>query len=1608
MADRSIKYPIRVCENLLVKVSKFIFPVDFVVLEMDKDELVPIILGRPFLATARAVIDVHEGKLILRVGSETITFNIEKSMKSKHSRDDYLYCADHTVKLVQEQWVNTINHDGKWTEEEEEEDSNKALAVSFYLRTEPVEPLEWKAMENRLKPSSVEPPKLELKELPEHLEYAFLQENNQLLVVISSALSTNKKTRLLEILWNHKGAIAWSIADIKGIDSSFCTHKILMEDEFKPSVQPQRRVNPNIKEVVKKEVIKLLNAGLIYPISDNPWVSPVQVVLKKGVMIVVKNEKDELIPQRTVIGWHLTRAEIKDLFPEERLMAISNKNNKPCVLTESYKDAWPKMKLHKFFDNVTADHPEDIIASPPPQGNSSRLGFTGHISFAMRVNWSKSAMHGIDFMGPFPSSNVNKYILVAIDYISKWEAQAFPTSDARNVVNFLKRLFTRFGIPKALISDMGNHLCNYQMEKAMKRYGVVHQFSTAYHPQTNGHVKNTNRAIKCILEKTIRNNRKDWSYKLDDALLAFQTAFKIPLGTTPFRIIYGKGCHLPVELEHKAYWAIKTATWTLRKLGKTGSYKFNELDEIRFDAYESSISYKERTKRWHDKRIKLPINYEKGDKGTPARGTYTLLPGVLGGDTCEGYIFISAWVLLEGTPVMGTYGFHYCPDVLGGDTYDEYIVHRLAVIMEYLVNISTKACNLELKQRYLKNIVLTLNTSYPTRKIRRIHACTSPDNMKNSSSIRLNELASRLLALGCGGTIALGTIDKWVGRVDKLVKEVKELDSKQVELVDELVIKEAEEVAEVTKRMEALTKNIKIQNDNAVDDSIHEDDRNVNVALTWWNSEVRNSSREAVVGMMWEYFKALMKEEYYSSNEMQRLETEFWNHAMVGAGHSTYTDQFHELARAGPRMVNLLNARNPTAAREACYECGGNDHYKSPCPRLNRAPGQGGNRTNQAMAIERGYGRGRNGNPARRRTFVMGAEEAHQDPNIMTGTFSINNHYATMLFDSGADYSFVSTTFVPLLDIEPNSLGFSYEIEIASGQLVKINKIIRGCKLEIEGHTFDIDLILFGHGSFDVIIGIDWLSRHRAKIICHKKPKLKDIAIVRNFFEVFPDDLSGLPPSREVEFCIDLIRGAMSIAKYPYLLPPTKMEELLNQLKELQDKGLFDQVLRHGEHQIDLWSGYHPLRVHEDDIPKTAFRTRYGHFEFTVIPFGLTNAPAKHKKYVWGDETKVAFQTLKDKLCNALVLALLDGPKDFMVYCDASCQGMGAIVFALKIWKHYLYETKSIIYIDHKSLQYIFNQKELNMRQRRWIELFSDYDCKIRYHPGKANVVADELSRKKRFKPRRFRAINMIIQLSIKGMILAAQNEASEAVDAPAEILKGLDEQMEHEVHKSRYSVHLGADKMYYDLRDMYWWPGMKKDIALYVNKCLNYSKVKAEHQRPSSLLQKLEIPKWKWERIAMNFIIKLPRTESGHDSIWVVVDRLTKSAHFLPICKDYKMDRLARLYLNEIVARHGVPISIISDQDSRFTSRFWQSMQEALGTCLDLSTTYHPQNDGQSERTIQTLEDILRACVIDFEGSWDIYLPLVEFSYNISNNSSVRCALFEALYERKCYSPIL
>ncbi|GJV32686.1 putative reverse transcriptase domain-containing protein [Tanacetum coccineum] len=285
------------------------------------------------------------------------------------------------------------------------------------------------------------------------------------------------------------------------------------------------------------------------------------------------------------------------------------------------------------------------------------------------------------------------------------------------------------------------------------------------------------------------------------------------------------------------------------------------------------------------------------------------------------------------------------------------------------------------------------------------------------------------------------------------------------------------------------------------------------------------------------------------------------------------------------------------------------------------------------------------------------------------------------------------------------------------------------------------------------------------------------------------------------------------------------------------------------------------------------------------------------------------------------------------------------------------------------------------MRQRRWLELLADYDCEICYHRGKGNVVADALSQKERSKP-----LRAIKEENIRAENLRGMDKAFEVRPDGTRCIKNQSwlplfgnwrDFIMHESYKSKYSIHPG-------------------------------SRVKAECQKPSGLLIQPEIPEWKWERITTDFVTKLPKTSSGHDTIWVIVDRLTELAHFIPTRETDSMETLIRLYIKEIVSRPGVPISIISDRDSHFTFRFWQSMQNALGTQLDMSTAYHLETDGQSEITIQTLEDMLRACVIDFRKGWERHLPLVEFSFNNSYHASIKVAPFEALYGRECRSPIV
>ncbi|GJW02804.1 putative reverse transcriptase domain-containing protein [Tanacetum coccineum] len=524
-----------------------------------------------------------------------------------------------------------------------------------------------------------------------------------------------------------------------------------------------------------------------------------------------------------------------------------------------------------------------------------------------------------------------------------------------------------------------------------------------------------------------------------------------------------------------------------------------------------------------------------------------------------------------------------------------------------------------------------------------------------------------------------------------------------------------------------------------------------------------------------------------------------------------------------------------------CYECGRPGHVKRECPKLRNR--NHGNRVGNKTENQTG------GNEATATAYVIGVGGTNPDSNVVTGTFLLINCYASMLFDSGADRSFVSSTFSALLDVAPSTLDTSYAFM---------------------GHPFDMR----SNAAENLVV----LSEDKLE-----EKRLEDVPIVQEFPEVFPEDLPGLPPARQVEFQIDLVPGATPIARAPYRLAPAEMQEL---------------------------STHEGIHVDPEKIeatkdwasPKTPTEIR--HF------LGKAEVLNGEKRQIAGIP-----KLFEAKLCSAPILALPEGSENFVVYCDASHKGLGEYDLEL---------CDSSVCPEN-------------------VETFFCYGYQV---AERRTVVADALSRKERSKPLRVRALVMTIGLNLPKQILSAQSEARKEENFINEEFAG------HCSYKSKYSIHPGSDKMYQDLKKLYWWPNMKAEIATY-------------------------IPKWKWENITMDFVTKLPRTAAGQDTIWVIVDRLTKSAHFLPMREDDTLEKLTRQYLKEVVSKHGVPVSIISDRDGKFTSHFWKSLHKALGTRLDMSTAYHPETDGQSKRTIQTY------------------------------HTSIKAALFEALYGRKCRSPI-
>ncbi|TYK23510.1 retrotransposon protein, putative, Ty3-gypsy subclass [Cucumis melo var. makuwa] len=710
------------------------------------------------------------------------------------------------------------------------------------------------------------------------------------------------------------------------------------------------------------------------------------------------------------------------------------------------------------------------------------------------------------------------------------------------------------------------------------------------------------------------------------------------------------------------------------------------------------------------------------------------------------------------------------------------------------------------------------------------------------------------------------------------------------------------------------------------------------------------------------------------------------------------------------------------------------------------------------------------------RVFATTRQEAERAGTVVTGTLPILEHYAFVLFDFGSSHSFISSVFVQHVGLEVEPLGSVLSVSTPSGEVLLSKEKIKACQVEIANHMLDVTLLVLDIRDFDVILGMDWLSANHATMKASKllgqdtlgvlasvvdtresEVFLSSEPVVRKYPDVFPDELSGLLPPREIDFAIELEPGIAPISRAPYRMAPAEMKELKVQLQELMDKGfirpsvspwgvpvlfvkkkdgsmrlcidyrelnkvtvknryplpriddLFDQLQGATVFsKIDLRSSYHQLKINDGDIPKTAFRSRYGDYEFIVMSFGLTNAPAvfmdlmnrvfkdfldsfvivfiddiliyskteaEHEEHLhqvletlranklYAKFSKCEFWLKKVTFLDHVVssegvsvdpakIEACQMDRGVVIYSDASKKGLGCVlmqqgkvvayasrqlksheqnypthdlelavaIFALKIWRNYLY--------------------------------VKDYDCEILYHPGKANEVADALTRKFAYSAelitkqapllRDFeraeiavsvgevtsQLAQLSVQPTLRQRIIVAQLNDPYLVEKRrlVERASALKTELLTEAHISPFTMHPGSMKMYQDLRSVYWWRNMKREVTDFVSRCLVCQQVKAPRQRPTGLLQPLSVPGWKWESV------------------------LTKSAHFIPGKSTYTASKWGQLYLTEIVRLYGVPVSIVSDRDARFTSKFWKGLQLALGTRLDFSTAFHSQTNGQTE----------------------------------------------------------
>nr|GEW32942.1 retrotransposon protein, putative, Ty3-gypsy subclass [Tanacetum cinerariifolium] len=695
------------------------------------------------------------------------------------------------------------------------------------------------------------------------------------------------------------------------------------------------------------------------------------------------------------------------------------------------------------------------------------------------------------------------------------------------------------------------------------------------------------------------------------------------------------------------------------------------------------------------------------------------------------------------------------------------------------------------------------------------------------------------------------------------------------------------------------------------------------VALTWWNGHVRTLGHDAAYAMTWGTLKKKITDKYCPKGKIKKLEIELWNLNVKGNDVANYTQRFQELALMFTKFLadeikkvdkyisglpdnihkNVMSARPKTL--DETIELANDLMDQKLCTYVerqnkNKRKDDDSSRNNQQQPHKKQ-------NVARAYTAGPGEKKVYTE-DLPLGTKCNYHHTRQCAPKCGKCKRYGHTT----MDCQGNEENQREESRLNIISCTKAQEYLsKGCD------------VFLAH-----------ITTKEAKDKSEGK-RLEDVLIVRDFPEVFLEDLSGIPPTQQVEFQIDLVPGAAPVARAPYRLVPSEIKELAEQLQELSDKG-FIRPRSNVYSKIDLRSGYHQLRIREEDIPKTAFRTRYGHYEFQVMPFGLTNAPA-------------AFMDLMNWVCkpylDKFVIAFID---DILIYSKNKEEHEEHLKLILEFLKK---EELCIVFTDHKSLQHILDQKELNMRQRRRLKFLSDYDYDIRYHPWKANVVADALSRKERSSPLRVRALAMTMGLNLFKKILEAQTKALKPENLSVEDVGGM---LRKDITKEKLEP--------------------RADGTLCLNNrswilCFGDLRTLIIHESHES-----KAPKTFWfvgptKNIEMEMgenyhgFTKLPKTTNGYDAIWVIVDRLTKSAHFLPMRENDPMEKLMKLYMKEVVTQHGVPVSIISDHDGRFTSLFWldRTLNEILSLHgngrINSSRNTHISSPGPHHRQVSRLK---------------------------------------------------